>query len=463
VESNWATRLKRPTEGVLPYVLGFHVWALSEIALSTTIALWQRVKKPLSSTAFLDRSDQAQAYTTELKWVAGALIIAAITFNAALCFINTHVTPINNSHVIFSEISIIIVALLACYRNIEPQYILLIVVYVLLLALIRVSIFNNPGMDLKTIRDFLIPLVFIAVGKSVSNIRVADATVYVATIIILLFAIFEYFFIDAYLEIFRVIEYYVARGTLDPLNPQFQWSKGLMLNGIRHGGGALLPFLGDHRVSSLFLESISLGNFGSLVVFWAIARSRMEQQLRVWSIISGIALIILSDSRFNAAFIGVGILFLFINPRVTTPVVVAMPFVMIFGLWLIAANAPVREVLYPEDASLHERLLYSGRVLLDFDFYNWLGAKASRNQTLDAGYAYVISNIGLIGFVVYWFWFISLEGRSRYFYAFRNMSAAYFAALFCISTSVFTIKTAAMLWFLIGALSGATDRERIRA
>jgi hypothetical protein len=54
---------------------------------------------------------------------------------------------------------------------------------------------------------------------------------------------------------------------------------------------------------------------------------------------------------------------------------------------------------------------------------------------------------------------MSLGGQSRDFYAFRNTSAAYYAALFCISASQFTIKTAALLWFLMGALSLARDQD----
>ena len=116
-----------------------------------------------------------------------------------------------------------------------------------------------------------------------------------------------------------------------------------MLSGIRpedQGGRALLPFFGDHRVSSLFLEPIGLGNFGCLVVFWAIARSKMEHQLRFWSIAAGIALIILSDGRFNASFLGLGILILLISPRITTPAVLAMPFVLI--CWLVASRSQCR-------------------------------------------------------------------------------------------------------------------------
>ena len=65
----------------------------------------------------------------------------------------------------------------------------------------------------------------------------------------------------------------------------------------------------------------------------------------------------------------------------------------------------------------------------------------------------------MLGFTAFWLWFMTLSGRSRAFYAFRNTAAVYFAALFCISASQFTIKTAALLWFLMGALSMAQNRE----
>jgi putative polymerase len=307
----------------------------------------------------------------------------------------------------------------------------------------------------------LIPITFLLLGKSVNDIRFADSLVTVATVVIFAFALFEYFSLDSFLKVFGVTEYYVARGTLDALDPSLQWASGLMVSGVRPSeqGREILSFLGDHRVSSLFLEPISLGNFGCIVAFWGIARSRMEHRLRFWSIAAGIALIILSDTRFNAYFLGVGILILLVNPRITTPAIIVMPFVLISGLWLVAANAVPQDFPSLDGLSIQDRLIYSGRVLLDLDIYHWLGIKTSRAQTFDAGYAYVISNIGLLGFTAFWFWFVSLGGRSRYFYAFRNTSAAYFAALFCISASQFTIKTAAFVWFLMGALSLAKDGD----
>jgi putative polymerase len=136
------------------------------------------------------------------------------------------------------------------------------------------------------------------------------------------------------------------------------------------------------------------------------------------------------------------------------------------ALYLLAATSPgaFNSIPMVEGREAYDRLLYSGRVLYDFDVYNWLGLAVSRAQTFDSGYGYVVSNIGIIGFAALWVLFMSLQGSNRFFYAFRNVLAVYFAALLCISASQFTIKIAALLWFLLGVLSvvKATDGARSR-
>jgi putative polymerase len=421
----------------------------------------------LANADLIGRSNRVLADAPELRWGAAALVIAAISFNAVLCLINTRVAPIHNSYVVLSEVVIITAALLASFRTMEPRYVVIIaamIAYIAILSVVRAMVSPGAGLDLKIGRDFLIPIAFLLLGRSENKVKVADYTVYVATALVLVFALFEFFSLDAYLKIFSVTDYYVARGTLDASDPSLQWASGLMVSGLRpeEQGRALLPFLGEHRVSSLFLEPVGLGNFGFIVAIWSIARSKMERRLRLWSIVAGIALIILADSRFNAYFLGVGVVILLANPRITKLVVAALPAVLIIGLCLGAADAAVGDVPLLAGLTLKERLLYSGHVLLDFDILNWLGLEAARAQTFDSGYAYVITNVGIIGLAAFWIWFMTLAGRCRDFYAFRNANAAYFAVLFCISASQFTIKTAALLWFLMGALSVARDPRQVR-
>lgn len=417
----------------------------------------------MTSAELIGQRHRAYAASPDLSWLAGLIIIAAITFNALLCFVNTHLTPISNAYVVGSEAIIITITILACYRFIDPKYAVIIttiIVYTTVLAFLRALTSPDEGINVKVARDFLIPVIFFLLGKCTDNIKAADTIVYIVTAVILFFAVFEYASIDSFLKVFSITDYYVARGTLDAADPSLQWAQGLMMSGMRppDQGRELLNFLGGHRVSSLFLEPIGLGNFGCLVVFWGVARSMLVGRWRLWSIAAGIALIILSDSRFNASFLAVGILVLLVSPRITTPMVVVMPFVVMAVLYIAAASVPPQD-LFLQGLSLKDRVLYSGGVLLKFDLLNWLGVQGSGGQIFDSGYAYVISNVGLLGFTAFWLWFMTLSGRSRAFYAFRNTAAVYFAALLCISASQFTIKTAALMWFLMGELSMAQNHE----
>ena len=397
-------------------------------------------------------------------WVAALLIIGTIGFNAVLCFLNTRGIVITDIRVMMAEVLLIAGTVLACRNYLTSVHVFLlgsIVLYTVVLSVIRYADVPALGFDPKISRDLIIPVVFFLLGVAVGDVRSADRIVAAATAILLLFGLYEYFFLESFLKVLDVAGYYVARGTLEASEWAQDVSQGLMVSGMRPAdqGRTLLPFLGDHRVSSLFLEPTTLGNFGTLVAMWAAMRSRMEGRLYLWSALGGVALIILSDTRFDAYFLVIALTLLFIPHRLTTPAILALPFLTVAALYLLAASAErYHGIPMVEGRGVYERLLYSGRVLHAFDVYNWFGVEVSRAQTFDSGYGYVLSNIGIIGFTMLWVMFISLKGSSRYFYAFRNMVGLYFVTLLCISSSVFTIKLAAMLWFLLGTLSLAKDQ-----
>ena len=162
------------------------------------------------------------ADTRDLRWIAGALIVGAISFNAVLCFLNTRGVAISNVHVILSETLLISMALLASRDYIKITHlftITIIIVYTLALSIIRCS---NAAFDPKICRDLVIPVIFFLLGKAVNDVRAADKVVFTATFIVLGFAIFEYFFLETFLKVFGVAEYYIARGTLRELGGRAQ-------------------------------------------------------------------------------------------------------------------------------------------------------------------------------------------------------------------------------------------------
>jgi putative polymerase len=169
-----------------------------------------------------------------------------------------------------------------------------------------------------------------------------------------------------------------------------------------------------------------------------------------------LAFVILSDGRFNACAVVLSVAVLMIPPRIATLGILPLPLFVTLALYLIGASVEQYYTGAPkivEGLGLYDRVLYSARVLFNFDAYNWFGLEASPAQTFDAGYAYVINNVGIFGFAAFWLLFMSLPGLNRYYFSFRNAIAIYFAALLCISNSPFTIKVAAPLWFLLGVLS----------
>ena len=169
------------------------------------------------------------ANSPDFGLIAGVLVIAAISFNAVLCFLNTRGVPISSLHVMMSEAVLISAALLSCrnYLNVTRLTILaLIVGYTIALSALRYA--NEPanGFDPKISRDLIIPVTFFLLGTLIDNVKVADKVVFIATTILLVFAAFEYFFLETFLKIFGVAQYYIARGTVEESDWALDVSQG---------------------------------------------------------------------------------------------------------------------------------------------------------------------------------------------------------------------------------------------
>lgn len=384
-------------------------------------------------------------------WLPFALVFGAISFNFFLCFINTKVAGISAAHVMGAEVLIIALALLSSLRSIGLNQIILIFgvfIYLIALSFLRVGGGTSPGgVDIKIIRDFIIPIAFFLLGTRMTNLANADRIVRICAIVVSLLAIFEYFFLDLYLQYFNIIAYYIARGSVD--HDQIEWlTNTLYVSGMRPEGRTLLPFLGDHRVSSIFLEPVSPGNFAVTLFFWALVRSKFEKGIYYGVFLMAIFLTIMADNRFGAFLCGLAFCASMIPRRYLHAAVWISPFAAVAALLVVASMYPHSEI----NNSFSGRMLYSGLLLSGFDIWDWLGVgKASVDG--DSGYAYTISQIGFFGFVAFWGLLMMLKRPNSQFQMFRAFCGMYLAAILCVSSSPYTIKTAGLVWFLLGALS----------
>jgi putative polymerase len=209
-------------------------------------------------------------------------------------------------------------------------------------------------------------------------------------------------------------------------------------------------------VSSIFLEPISAGNFGIVVFLWALVRSFMERRAFWGLYISAALIIVMADSRFGASFCALCLILAYLPAAIRTAMVAILPLCALLALVLLPEALSAH---YGVDNGFIGRIILSGRILERFDGLNWLGLKAPDFITSDSGYAYALGGFGIVGLFAFWTMLLFLKGSGRHFYLLRDLTGAYLAALLCISNSPFTIKTGALLWFLIGVLSRVDGRE----
>jgi putative polymerase len=409
----------------------------------------------------------SQAGDEAPPFVLFALVFGAVTFNLVLCFANTLVLHISEIYVVGCEALILSLVFLVSYRSMGQVHLMLIgfaVMWTLSFASVRFLDESDKTIDVKIIRDLAIPIAFFMLGTRTRNLKAVDTIVAIVLGTVLVVAAFEYFWLETFVRVFNVAHYYIARGTIEA--HQIFQNSDLFVSGIRpagaQGGRNLLPFIGDHRVSSLFLEPVSMGNFGVIVFMWGVVRSRFDNKLHLGIMLGALAAVVAADSRFGAYLCALTILIVFLPPTWTTLGALVLPAVALAVLALVplvvtGSYDPQNRYI---DNGFVGRFVLSADIIGNFDVWTWLGLKAPSMQVFDSGYAYIISRIGIVGLAIFWLVLFSVPSPSRQFGTFRNLAAIYFGTILCVSNSPFTIKTGALLWFLVGALATSADMAR---
>lgn len=385
------------------------------------------------------RKAPGEAIESLRRRLATIAVLGGLTFNAFLCFLNTTAMGIRESHVMLFEMALIGCAFLAALSRRIDLYLVaaFFLSYMLLLFALRGEI------DLKAVRDVLIPIGFYFMGTQVRDIRLADRLVTVSIAIVLAFGLFEYFLTELYLDFFNVLGYFIARGSLT-LEETFGATRGLFISGLRPEPRTLLSFLGQHRVSSVFLEPVSAGNFGAIVFAWALFRSDMRFRLTVMA--AALATVVLADARFGFYTCILMTLMLPFYRLVAKPVWLVLPF-------LLLALIAVYGLATGTDGGANDiagRFKVTAAILTRLDLPVVLGIATTDEFTADSGLAYTLTKFGLFGFVALWAALVFAPFRDAKAWSFHSMVLIYLLLLMIISNSFFSIKTAALLWFILG-------------
>ena len=79
-----------------------------------------------------------------------------------------------------------------------------------------------------------------------------------------------------------------------------------------------------------------------------------------------------------------------------------------------------------------------------------LGYEAYEKFTADSGFAYTLTQFGIWGFVGLWATFVMLTCKDARGWQFHSMMIVYLLLILIISNSFYSVKTAALMFFMLG-------------
>jgi putative polymerase len=374
------------------------------------------------------------------------IIVVCTSYQALLCLLNTLVLPSSRAMVGIAEAMILLACVPFLIRRLLPGVLALACIAGASLCIIDLV---NEQFDLKPFRDLFIPLCFFWLGCNIGSITMADRALKATIWVVLAMGMFEAIFVDYYTQLFDIFGYYINIGSASPVTDYVRESR-LQLNGLRPEGigRTLLPsLLGPHRVSSVFLEPISLGNFATLCAAWGLCRGKEEWRSSVFFIAAAVVMIILADSRFALMTVSLLVLLRLLLRGASINLTIAAPFVAVIMLVVVG--------LMTDNDALHEdnlrgRFAFSGWLLMDFTL-SMLFATDAQLVYFDQGYAHILTTFSLPLCLLFWFSFWLLPMPTAASRRFRALVSIYIALILCISgTSFFALKSAGLLWFLVG-------------
>lgn len=383
------------------------------------------------------------------------ILFASVCYQAVLALIHTHFYHTSAQVVALTEFLIYLACVLVLARRIRLEFVA--IVALVFAYLVLLSILRN-ALELKGFRDIVIPLLFFWLGRHVADIRYTDRILKVLVLAVVMVGLFELFFLPQYTRLLNIFSYYVSTGTVT-IDTNFISDSALNLNGLRPEGIGRTIFpslLGSHRISSVFLEPVSLGNFAVIVAAWGLSKSTADYKDMLFFLLSAISLVALSDSRYGLIVVTLLIAMRIFAKGRFNRVVILLPLISIAALLFIGSS-------YKGGLAdnIIGRLFWTGDTLLTFDIAKLLGVQGFDIPYGDMGYAYLLSRWGVLLCLTLWgaLWMIKMKDACGE--RFRAYAALYISLILMVSgTSFFALKTAGLLWFLVGSYADGCAEKK---
>jgi putative polymerase len=390
-----------------------------------------------------------------MRILPGLLVIGAVTFNALLAIINAHVTPLSAVHVIAAETAFVVGAHALAIANYQPamtRWYALALLFVLL-ALYRSLAFGQ--IEAKYLRDVLLIPTFIVLGMTFDH-RNLTRVVVSLHILVLIVLLFEALNTTAYASLFRIQDYYISTRGYDAQN---FWNKesDLYVSAVRPDE-RMFGFIDLHRLSSIFLEPVSLGNYCIVITAFICARfSQLGTLTRIILIVGNVIALIGCDGRLAAVASVLMVAASMIAPRLPRySAILYLPAVVGIAFALVGFAG-----LHAGGDDFPGRIAHTVELIAQFDTAEFLGLSDEYlNQAVDSGLAYLITTQSLLGPAILWVFIVyGSDERTAEQIRFTHGVCIYIALTLMVSFAFLSIKTSALLWFIYGVLQTQASAE----
>lgn len=377
------------------------------------------------------------------------LLLFSVGYNFLLAFVNAQLFTVTPAMTYLAELMIYAGCFGVGIWTLEREKISALLAGIGLIAAVLLFRFVAEWrVDAKFIRDAIIPFAFLVLGSAYGG-SLPKLFLRLAVIVGLVAAV-ELAVPDVYGDVINPKSYYVNTRGVDE-GGFWNQDSNLFVSATRPGERNFLPGSSLPRASSIFVEPVTAGNFivffcAVLLVFW---RSYGPKQI-VFGIGLLLFLIVASDGRLAA---GTSLLMLlgapFLRKLDQRLSFLIMPLIIVGAAMLIW----VMRVDAYQDTTLG-RVYLTIHALREMSAEAWLGLDFDvPYKYFDSGIAYFIASqsIMVVGAFLLAFAF-GLEMPTEDGQTFKNLFMLAFATGLLVSNSLFSVKSAALWWFVCGAM-----------
>jgi putative polymerase len=380
-------------------------------------------------------------------WLPVALVLSSILFNAMFAIVNAHIVHLNMSVIAGAESLIVVAAQVTAFQNYRPNMLPWygMMIFIVAFAIVRGSYLGN--FEPKYIRDVVLIPTFVLLGMTVPFHRVKTG-ITILHVVVVGGVLFEALCTTAYASLFDVRQYYIATRAFEETS-FWDTTSELFLSATRPEE-RFFNFIDLQRASSVFLEPVSLGNYVIIITTFLCANfSKFSVRYRAFLLVGIVIALVGCDGRLAAICSAAIVLVTLVAPRLPPKIALLyLPAVVIGAFVFVFTTHPAIQ----DDFS--GRVAYCVNLLANYDVADWLGlsdrfiAAAS-----DSGIAYIVATQSVIGVALFWL-LLNFEADERWpsQIKFTQGLCTYAALTMLVSNSLFSIKTAALLWFIHGSL-----------